>query len=75
MKDNYKIRWTYPAAQAAPGRRTITTTEAAQSLGVSEDYFVRRIQPDLPTRSGPLIPVGEIDNWIRRNAKRPKATG
>ena len=45
--------------------------QAAQALGVSEDYFAKQIAPDLRmVRDGrlKLVPVRELEAWLDRHA-------
>jgi hypothetical protein len=52
-------------------RYTLTRREAAASLGVSINHFERKVQPELKVvLSGQLIliPVAELERWIRRHA-------
>jgi hypothetical protein len=54
-----------------PQRLALRLEEAALSLGVSHDFFSRRIAPELRVvRLGRvrLVPVAEIQNWLDRNA-------
>jgi hypothetical protein len=61
-----------PSRPAAPvPRYTLTRREAAASLGISINHFERRVQPELKVViSGQLIliPVAELERWVRRNA-------
>ena len=60
-------------SKASVPRLALTRAEAAASLGVSEDYFDRHIVPTLPMcRLGRrcLVPVAEIDRWLKANATR-----
>jgi excisionase family DNA binding protein len=53
------------------GRLALTKAEAAAALGVSIDSFERHVQPNLRiVRRGRLrlIPVAELDRWLRENA-------
>jgi hypothetical protein len=55
------------------GRRTLSKQEAADSLGVSMDYFENRVMPDLRTitRGGRvLIPTAVLDEWVKASAAR-----
>ncbi len=57
-------------------RLALTRSEAAASLGVSADYFDRHIAPTLPMcRLGRrcLVPVAEIERWLKANATRSLA--
>ena len=50
-----------------PERKALGLQEAAQSLGVSTDYFKEHIAPDLRiVRRGrrKLIPTTELDRWL-----------
>ncbi len=54
-------------------RYTLTRKEAAASLGVSLNHFERRIQPELkviPCGQLLLIPVSELERWVRRHARQ-----
>ncbi len=52
-------------------RYTLTRKEAAASLGVSLNHFERRIQPELKViPCGQLVPVGELERWVRRHARQ-----
>ncbi len=54
-------------------RYTLTRKEAAASLGVSLNQFERRVQPELkvvPCGQLVLIPVGELERWVRRHARQ-----
>jgi hypothetical protein len=56
--------------QAVP-RFGLTRQEAAASIGMSVSHFERNVQPEFRVvRSGQLvlIPVAEIEKWVRRNA-------
>lgn len=66
---------TYPPRKAPPTvvRLTLTPIEAAAALGVSRDYFDQHVKPDLRlVRRGRLvlIPVSELERWVRENAGR-----
>lgn len=58
--------------EAVP-RLTLTKEEAANSLGISVDSFERYVQPYIktiaPSRGIVLIPVGELERWVRENAR------
>ncbi len=59
------------AETTPPQRRALTKAEAADSLGVSVDFFEAHVQPELRlVRKGRkvLIPVGELDRWLSDNA-------
>ncbi len=50
-----------------PERKALGIQEAAQSLGVSVDYFKAHIAPDLRiVRRGrrKLVPTAELDRWL-----------
>jgi excisionase family DNA binding protein len=52
---------------------TVTIAEAAELLGMSDDHLRRHVLPELRiVRSGRLrlVPVGELEAWIGRNAAR-----
>jgi excisionase family DNA binding protein len=52
-------------------RLALTKKEAAESLGVSLDFFDEHIAPELRmVRRGRrrLIPVGELERWLAENA-------
>lgn len=52
-------------------RLALTKTEAAESLGVSVDFFEDHIQHELRiVRKGRrrLIPVRELERWLEANA-------
>lgn len=54
-------------------RLAVTTTEAAQSLGASVNFFEDHIQHELRiVRKGRrrLIPVRELERWPEANASR-----
>lgn len=51
----------------------LTKPEAAGALSMSVDSFERHVQPDLRlVRRGRLVlvPVNEIERWLRENAAR-----
>jgi hypothetical protein len=53
-------------------RYTLTRREAATALGISLNHFERRVQPELKVvTSGQLIliPVSELERWVRRHAR------
>lgn len=57
-------------------RITLTPQEAADSLGVSRDYFDKHLKPELRVvRRGRLvlIPIRELERWIEENAERALA--
>jgi excisionase family DNA binding protein len=54
-------------------RFALTRLEAAQSLGVSVDFFETHVQSELRViRRGRLVlvPVSELQRWCDRNAAR-----
>jgi excisionase family DNA binding protein len=54
-------------------RLALTRAEAAAAIGVSVDSFERWVQPQLRlVRVGRrrLIPVAELERWLRENASR-----
>jgi excisionase family DNA binding protein len=57
-------------------RVALTPPEAAAAVGVGEDFFTERIRPELGVvRRGRkvLVPVAELERWIRENSERPVA--
>jgi hypothetical protein len=53
-------------------RITLTQTEAADSLGVSVDFFAEYVKPDVPViRKGSkrLYRVRDLDAWAEQNAE------
>jgi hypothetical protein len=53
-------------------RYALRREEAAASLGMSVDTFERRVQPFLkvvPCGQLVLVPPGEIERWVRENAR------
>jgi hypothetical protein len=57
-------------------RIALTRAEAAAALGMSLDSFERHAQPELRlVRRGRmrLVPVGELERWLERNAERALA--
>lgn len=59
-----------PATVTVP-RMAFRLEEAAESLGVSLDFFREHVAPDLKLiRKGRvrLVPVGELDRWIEDSA-------
>jgi excisionase family DNA binding protein len=61
-----------PVASSTP-RLALTRSEAAAAVGVSLDSFERHIQHELRVvRRGRLrlIPVAELERWLRENAAR-----
>jgi excisionase family DNA binding protein len=62
---------THGATTEAPVRLALTRTEAAESLGVSVDFFDQHIAPGLRiVRIGRrrLIAIDELRRWLRANA-------
>lgn len=58
---------------APPVRIALTPAEAAQALGVSENYFREHIQHELAwIRRGRkrLVAVTELERWLSRNGER-----
>lgn len=56
-----------------PPRIALTPPEAAESLGVSHDFFREHIDPELRwIRRGRkrLVPVSELQAWAERSAGR-----
>jgi hypothetical protein len=54
-------------------RETLSREEAAAKLGVSIDTFERYVLPELrvvPAGRRQLIPAGELEQWVKRNARR-----
>jgi excisionase family DNA binding protein len=54
-----------------PTPLAISLREAAETLGVSLDYFDKHVRPDLKVvRRGHrvLVPVREIERWLERHA-------
>jgi excisionase family DNA binding protein len=54
-------------------RVTLTRAEAAESVGVSLDYFDEHVRPELRVvQRGRLvlIPVAELERWADRQARR-----
>ena len=52
-------------------RLTLTPQEAAESLGVSRDFFDEHVKPDLRVvRRGRLVlvPVRELERWVEENS-------
>ncbi len=52
-------------------RLTLSPAEAADSLGVSRDYFDEHVKPELRVvRRGRLvlIPLRELERWVEENA-------
>ncbi len=54
-------------------RLALSKTEAAETLGVSVDFFDKHVAPDLKiARKGRrcLVPIRELDRWLQDNAKQ-----
>ncbi len=54
-------------------RLALTVTEAAQALGVSDDFLREHIAPELRwVRRGrrKLVAVAELERWLEREAAR-----
>lgn len=54
-------------------RLALTVPEAAESLGVSVSFFRLTVMPELgAVRRGRriLVPVAELDRWLRENGAR-----
>jgi len=54
-------------------RLALTPPEAAASIGVGPDFFDQHVRPELEiVRRGRkcLVPVAEIERWVRENAER-----
>jgi excisionase family DNA binding protein len=52
----------------------LTPREAAAAIGVGEDFFSEHVRPELQLiRRGRkvLIPVAELERWIRATAEKP----
>lgn len=52
----------------------LTPAQAAQSLGVGEDFLRERVLPELRViRRGRkvLIPTAELENWLTANCEAP----
>ena len=61
------------AAATRPPRLALRVGEAAESLGVSEDFFARHIAPELRwVRRGAvkLVSRTELERWLDREAAR-----
>jgi excisionase family DNA binding protein len=59
------------ARAQVPRRRALSKAEAAESLGVSIDFFEQHIVPELRIvyrGRRRLIPVTELDRWLEDNA-------
>lgn len=55
-------------------RLALTPREAAAAIGVGEDFFSEHVRPELQLiRRGRkvLVPVAELERWMRANAERP----
>ena len=64
---------TSPHASRSAPRLALTPNEAALAIGVSRSHFFAAVLPELRVvRSGRcrLIPVGELERWLDRNAAR-----
>jgi excisionase family DNA binding protein len=62
-----------PRATRRAPRLALSKAEAAQTLGVSVDFLEAHVLPGLRVvRVGRrrLIPVGELEGWLERNATR-----
>jgi excisionase family DNA binding protein len=63
-----------PAApEPEPSKLAVSIAEAAEMLGMSTKHFRRHVLHDLRVvRSGQLrlIPLGELRDWLERNAAR-----
>jgi excisionase family DNA binding protein len=73
LSDHPVLRGRPRAASPAVKRRALRPEEAAESLGVSIDFFRAHVAPDLKlVRKGRLrlVPVTEIDKWLDDNAHR-----
>lgn len=54
-----------------PERLTLSPVEAAARLGRSRDWFDEHVKPEIKTiRRGQviLVPVAELERWVRDNA-------
>ncbi len=63
-------------SSASVPRLALTRSEAAASLGVSEDYFDKHVVPTLAMcRLGRrcLVPVAALEKWLAQNATRALA--
>ena len=61
-----------PRSQPTP-RLALSTTEAAEALGVSLDFFAEHVAPELRmVRRGrkKLVSVRELEAWLDRSAAR-----
>jgi excisionase family DNA binding protein len=61
---------------AAIGRLALSPAEAAESIGVSRDFFDEHVLPELrAVRRGRrrLVPVRELERWLDRAAAIPLA--
>ncbi len=66
-----------PRAALGP-RLAVSPDEAAAILGVSRDYFDEHVIAELRVvRRGRriLVPLGEIERWLERNATRATVGG
>lgn len=64
-------RQTNRAPEPVP-RYALTRREAAASLGMSVDTFERKVQPVIkviPCGQLVLVPPGELERWVRDNAR------
>ena len=55
----------------AVSRLTLTPQEAAESLGISRDFFDAHVKPELRVvRRGRLVlvPVRELERWVEENS-------
>lgn len=55
-------------------RLALTPREAASAIGVGEDFFSEHVRPELQLiRRGRkvLVPVAELERWMRANADQP----
>ena len=60
-------------SKASVPRLALSRSEAAASIGVSEDYFDRHVAAGLPmVRLGRrcLVPVAALEKWLTQNATR-----
>jgi excisionase family DNA binding protein len=51
----------------------LTPPEAAAAIGVGEDFFSEHVRPEMRlVRRGRkvLVPVDELERWVRENAAR-----
>ena len=59
-------------------RLALSKAEAAASLGVSVDYFEKFVQPELRIvyrGRRRLVPVKEMERWLKECGSRPAAGG